>query len=100
MHSSDDPDLAREILKYLAGNPEGMDTLEGIARFWVLRRKIEENVDEVKRAIVKMIEEQYLNERVLRNESGEVVERYYHLNTSRLPEIETLLKKKTSRRKC
>lgn len=40
-------ETAREILRYLVDHPEAEDTLEGIARWWLERRRIDRTVDEV-----------------------------------------------------
>lgn len=40
-------ETARQILRYLTRQPEAEDTLEGIARWWLQRERIERTVDEV-----------------------------------------------------
>ena len=40
-------ETAKEILRYLVDHPEAEDTLEGIARWWLERRRIDQTVDEV-----------------------------------------------------
>ena len=85
-------DISVAILRYLAENPGGMDTLEGIARFWVLRQRIENDLHNVQRAIEGLVEEQFVLERILHDGSGGIVERYYRLNTERLESIQKLLK--------
>jgi hypothetical protein len=87
----DDRELAVAILKYLTGNPEGMDTLQGIARFWILRQEIETRVEEVESVVSKLLQQGYLTEREIRTASGDLVERYFQLNRSRLAEITKLL---------
>lgn len=84
--------VAVAILKYLSGNPAGMDTLDGIARFWVLRQRIEEDLRDIEKALAGLLEQKFITERVLRNNSGEVIERYYGLNSDRVEVIRKLLR--------
>jgi hypothetical protein len=44
-------ETAREILQYLTNNPHAGDTLEGIARWWLERTRIERTVDEVRESL-------------------------------------------------
>ena len=96
MPPPNDQNVSIAILKYLVGNPAGMDTLDGIARFWVLRQRIEEDLRDIEKAIAGLLEQQFITERVLRNNSGEVVERYYGLNSDRLDVIRKLLRDNSS----
>ncbi len=40
-------ETARQILRYLTRQPEAGDTLEGIARWWLQRERIERTVEEI-----------------------------------------------------
>jgi len=44
-------EIAREILQYLINNPHAEDSLEGIARWWLERTRIERTVDEVRESL-------------------------------------------------
>jgi hypothetical protein len=52
---ADDPrreeELAEAILAYLAEHPRAMDTLKGIAEWWLLRRQVSVEVLRVDRAL-------------------------------------------------
>lgn len=45
------PEITREILRYLMTNPGAKDTLEGIARWWLERNRVERTVDDVARSL-------------------------------------------------
>ena len=47
--------LSVEILGYLEQNPRASDTLVGIARWWVLRQRIEAMTTEVKGALDQLV---------------------------------------------
>jgi hypothetical protein len=87
----EEPDLARDILGYLLANPEGKDTIEGIARFWIMSRKIETLVDNLQSAVQSLVDQGYLEEKLIRNSSGEVVGRFYQLNDSHIKDIAALV---------
>lgn len=44
------------ILGYLAENPDAMDTLEGIAEFWVLHNTVRTDVDSIVRVMNRLVE--------------------------------------------
>lgn len=44
-------DLTQLILTYLKENAEAGDTLEGIARWWVMRQNISHSVNQVQQAL-------------------------------------------------
>ena len=44
-------DLSRLIFDYLHQHPEAGDTLEGIARWWVLRQQLDETIQQVQGAL-------------------------------------------------
>ena len=87
MTLDDKSELAREILRYLAKNPEGMDTLEGIARFWLTSRHVDEIVDSVQSMLATLVHDGYLKEHVVRSAAGSIMHRYYQLNADRKKEI-------------
>jgi len=69
-----------------------MDTFEGIARFWVLKQRIETQISEVEKVLEDLVRHGLLKQRELHDTEGQTIQRYYQLNPKRLPEIETLLK--------
>ncbi len=86
-------DLEREILKYLLDNPEGKDTIQGIARFWIMGHQIDRIVDALQDAIGVLVERGYLNEKTIPASKGKSAEHYYELNGSRIGEIAEMVKK-------
>jgi hypothetical protein len=57
-----DTDLHRAILGYLADNPEAMDTLEGIAGWWVVRQRVAVSVRSCERVLRDLIESGFIEE--------------------------------------
>ncbi len=55
MKSLPEQDLMRSIRAYLAECPQAMDTLEGIAAWWVLRQEIRLQVASVERAVRRLV---------------------------------------------
>jgi hypothetical protein len=51
---SGDADLGKAILAYLRERPHAMDTLEGIAEWWVLRRMTQVEVPRVARVLRRL----------------------------------------------
>jgi len=47
-------ELAKAIMAYLAEHPEAMDTLEGIAEWWVLRQQGRVELDSLNRALLRL----------------------------------------------
>ena len=52
--SADDIDAA--VLAYLAEHPHAMDTLEGIAEFWIERQRIRFDVARISRALMRLVD--------------------------------------------
>jgi hypothetical protein len=46
--------VAREIRRYLETHPQSFDSLEGIATWWVLRQRIQAELDLVRAALVRL----------------------------------------------
>jgi hypothetical protein len=44
-------------LAYLAEHPDAMDTLEGIAEWWVLRQQVRVELDSLNRALLRLTAE-------------------------------------------
>lgn len=68
-----------------------MDTLEGIARFWVLRKEIQARISDVESAISTLLEQGFLKELNLGENSGEHSRHYYQLNPNKLEVIKRLI---------
>jgi hypothetical protein len=95
--SPTESELEREILKYLLEHPEGKDTIQGIARFWILGSKIDRIVDNLQGAIGGLVQRGYLNEKMIPTPAGRATEHYYELNGDRISEIAKLVKEDPSR---
>jgi hypothetical protein len=51
-----DAELARTVMEYLVEFPEAMDNLKGIAEWWVMRRKVRVDVEDLTRVLGQLIE--------------------------------------------
>jgi len=51
-----DDDVATAILGYLEEHPHGMDTLEGIAEWWIARQRVRVQVATVARVLERLTE--------------------------------------------
>ena len=51
-----DDDVATAILGYLEEHPHGMDTLEGIAEWWIARQRVRVQVVTVARVLERLTE--------------------------------------------
>jgi hypothetical protein len=49
-------ELATAILQYLADHPQAMDTLEGIAEWWIARQQIRVEVNTLARVLQRLTE--------------------------------------------
>jgi len=56
--------LARDILKYLAEHPGAEDTVEGIARWWLLHQNILRAITLVEAALEKLVKQKAITEYV------------------------------------
>jgi hypothetical protein len=71
-----DPDVEKakqEILHYLMKHPEASDDLEGIARFWVTKQRIEAAVATVERAVDELVVEGRLEKKLRKTRLGKTV---------------------------
>jgi hypothetical protein len=80
-------EVSAAILEYLVKNPDGMDTLRGIARFWIAKREIEIHVTSVERALAKLLNEGYIIEERRSATGGGGEESVYRLNPCSLREV-------------
>ena len=49
-----DEELAKAILEYLRDQPGSGDTLEGISKWWIMRRRIEESIEMVRSVLEEL----------------------------------------------
>jgi hypothetical protein len=68
-----DEQVAESILAYLAEHPQAMDSVEGIAQWWIMRQQIRVNVTKLMQVLGE------LTERGLVEELGEGEQRRYRL---------------------
>jgi hypothetical protein len=81
----DDVEKAKEaILDYLRKRPEASDDLEGIARFWIARQRIEVATASVREALDALVREGVLENVVRRSPSGEELALRYVLKKKRV----------------
>ncbi len=78
--------ISREILAYLAENPEARDTLEGVVQWWLLERKIKLQTGLVKEALSELVDKGLILESTNRESRA-----HYRINRDRLSEIVALL---------
>ncbi len=76
----------QEILAYLAEHPDSQDTLEGIAEWWLLERRIVQRVGEVKEALDELVASELLIER-----KGMDARSVYRVNPQKPNEIASLI---------
>ena len=68
-----DEEIAEAILRYLAEHPQAMDTVEGIAQWWIMRQQMRVTTTRVTRVLCA------LTERGLLEELGDGEHRRYRL---------------------
>ena len=52
-------DVAEQILRYLVANPKASDTLEGVAKWWLMKQRLTESIVLVQGAL-KLLEDKGL----------------------------------------
>lgn len=82
-------ELSLKILNYLLENPRAEDTLEGIVQWWILKKKIDQRIEEVEKAIQFLASQGLVVE--VKDRGPRVL---YKMNQDRLQDILKLLKKK------
>jgi len=80
-------EIARDVLGYLTDNPEAQDTLEGIVEWWLLEKKIESRISNVREALAALAAAGLILER-----KGPDSRVRYLINSQRQEEIRALLK--------
>lgn len=81
-------EVRSEILGYLLDHPQAMDTLDGIATWWVLEQHVQRGIDDVEAALSELVDAGLLirlNDD--RSASGASLPVLYRLNHERLAEI-------------
>jgi hypothetical protein len=88
-HKIPRPPSALEILLYLENQPHAQDTLDGVLDWWLVRNRMVK-VSEVKAALRKLVEDDWLL--VRRTVNGRVL---YRLNMRKAPSLPGLRGKRT-----
>jgi hypothetical protein len=57
MHDDRERQMSEAIRSYLAEHPGAMDTLEGIATWWLMRQQIRIDVERLDRVLHQLVEE-------------------------------------------
>ncbi len=83
---SEKPQVAHEILSYLAEHPESNDTLEGIVHWWLLEQRIKNQTAIVKEAIAELVDRGL----VLEHKVGDL-QSHYRINPHKSFEIQSLI---------
>lgn len=86
--TTEESEIARDVLGYLVDNPDAQDTLEGIVEWWLLERKIESRTTKVRQALSEMVAEGLILER-----TGTDSRVRYVINGGKQDEIRALLRK-------
>lgn len=55
-------ELAQAVIDYLAEHPQAMDTLQGIAEWWVMRQKVRVDVEALARVLRQLTEQGILEQ--------------------------------------
>jgi hypothetical protein len=84
--------LAEEVLDYMLRHPEAQDTVEGIAEWWLLKRRVTRMVEEVKLTLVELVGKDFLLAE--RSRDGRV---HYKLNRDKEREIRRYLRNRKSK---
>jgi Fe2+ or Zn2+ uptake regulation protein len=55
-------EIAQGILNYLRSHPEASDTLEGIAKWWLMRQRVSESTEVVQRVLERLRDQGLIRE--------------------------------------
>jgi len=80
------PKRAKEVLEYFVRNPQAVDTLEGIARWRLLREAVYRGVIETAEALDWLVAEGFLDETATTSSKP-----IYSLNANAIPKANRLL---------
>ena len=90
LYSNEKSHVVYEILTYLADHPDSSDTLEGIVQWWLLERKINHKIENVKEALAELAAKGLVLEN--RGRDGRI---HYRINGRKHGEIQALLEQRT-----
>jgi hypothetical protein len=79
--------LEYEILNYLIKQPAAKDTFQGIARWWVLKERIDYAIEKVGKVLNLLVSKRFLE--IKHHQDGS---KYYQINKDKMVEIEKELK--------
>jgi hypothetical protein len=82
-------EMEEDIMHYLLDHPGAKDTLDGIARWWVLEQRVKREVMEVQRAVAGLVRRKWLLER-----RGADAQVHYRLNPAKTGQIAAELGRK------
>lgn len=71
--------VAKLLLRYMKSHPEAKHTAEGIARWWILQQKMEEEVGKIENVI-----DYFINIGMLERVSVQQDQIYYKFNTKKV----------------
>jgi hypothetical protein len=86
MCATDKPQLARQVLSYLAANVEAQDTFEGIVEWWLLEQQIKSQSAEIREVLDDLAARRLVIER--RAGDSRI---HYRINRGKLKEVQELL---------
>ncbi len=84
----DKSSIAHEILSYLAEHPQAQDTLDGIVQWWLLDRKIKNQMTNVKEVLAELVAKGLVLEYKRRD-----LQSHYRINQHKSEDIHSLLKR-------
>ncbi len=79
-------ETAQEILRYFLSHPAAKDTLEGIAKWWLDRQRVERGVEEVAESLRLLVARGFVVEHL-----GRATQPFYQMNPAKRTEIEDFL---------
>ena len=71
------------VINYLLDKPDAMDTIQGIAEWWILKEQVKLTIKKVNNAIDYLLEKEYL-----KTVDYDGQDTYFQLNKSKIKEIE------------
>jgi len=83
LFKTDNSEIANEILTYLTDHPNAADTLDGIAKWWLLDRAVQFQLDQFKQALEELVAKELVTE-----QKGSDSKIIYRVNRGRLEDIE------------
>jgi hypothetical protein len=84
--TTEESEIARDLLGYLINNPDAQDTLEGIVEWWLLQMKLETRTTKVKEALAGLVAQD-----LIMKCTGTDSRLRYRINDSKKAEIRDLL---------